>query len=475
MPKRKEVKKDKSVTTEAPMDQHLQEINEEIYRRNIELAVVNKTLSLLRKLYQVSLLTLDPASLSEKMSEEVRVDLNMETVGVFSFHEADDTLYPFIFSKSERLLTALKHTGFMFRDFIINSVSAKPVLTNVIRNKIPSLNSRLNDVWGGIINDSNLKTIAEESHIKNVLLYPLLSQNRTTGLLVLAINREYSGLSDFEKESVKNCVDVIAVALDKAILYEELQKANEQLEALDKARSEFITIASHQLRTPPATIKWFLSSILAGDYGKVDDGLKETLEKTARTNNSLIALIDDMLNVSRIERGKMEFLFQEVNLLDLAKITFEQLQPIAKEKGLKLAFNMPKSVPQIMADKEKIRQVMNNFIDNSIKYTKKGSITVDLSSTDEEIRFSVTDTGKGMSEDEKDEIFEKFKRGKESSKQSAGLGLGLYVAKVIVEQHKGKLWAESQGLDKGSSFIFTVPIHNGLTETTLVDLTKTQT
>ncbi|MBI5529987.1 MAG: hypothetical protein HY918_00600 [Candidatus Doudnabacteria bacterium] len=260
------------------------------------------------------------------------------------------------------------------------------------------------------------------------------------------------------------------------ILTKELENANEKLKALDKARAEFITIASHQLRTPPATIKWYLSSVLDGDYGKVPKELKDILEKTNRTNNSLISLVDDMLNVSRIERGKMEFLFQESNLLELAKTTFEQLEPIAKEKGLKLTFKyLPKTkFPKLMADKEKVRQVMNNLIDNAIKYTKQGSVAVMLSADNQEIKFSVTDSGKGITPEEKESIFEKFSRGKESVKQSAGLGLGLYVAKIIIAQHKGKIWAESPGDGMGSSFIFTLPINNELKETTLVDLAKNQ-
>ncbi|MFA5991461.1 MAG: HAMP domain-containing sensor histidine kinase [Candidatus Doudnabacteria bacterium] len=260
------------------------------------------------------------------------------------------------------------------------------------------------------------------------------------------------------------------------ILDKELQEANVKLKALDQARAEFITIASHQLRTPPATVKWYLSSVLDGDYGALKPEQKDILEKTNRTNNSLISLIDDMLNVSRIERGKMEFLFEQVSLLDLAKITFEQLEPIAKEKKLMMSFNFrPKTkFPKLMADKEKIRQVMNNLIDNALKYTKQGTVAVELNVVGGDIKFSVTDSGKGISPDQQTSIFEKYTRGKESIKQSAGLGLGLYVAKIIVGQHKGKIWAESPGEGKGSTFAFTVPINNNLKETTLVDLAKNQ-
>ncbi|MBL8030391.1 MAG: GHKL domain-containing protein [Candidatus Doudnabacteria bacterium] len=257
------------------------------------------------------------------------------------------------------------------------------------------------------------------------------------------------------------------------ILSTQLADANEKLKALDQARSEFITIASHQLRTPPATIKWYLSAVLAGDFGKLTDEQKNVIDKANRTNNSQISLIDDMLNVSRIERGKMEFLFEETDALSLADITIEQLTPMSKEKNLNLQFKRPSGfLPKIMADKEKLRQVMNNLIDNALKYTKQGDINVSLEQKNDEIVFSVKDTGKGFSKEEGEEIFQKFKRGNESVKQSAGLGLGLYVAKVIIEQHKGKIWAESQGQGKGSVFAFSLPVHTDLHATTLLDLTK---
>lgn len=117
---------------------------------------------------------------------------------------------------------------------------------------------------------------------------------------------------------------------------------------------------------------------------------------------------------------------------------------------------------------------MNNLIDNAIKYTKAGSVNVSLLAENGQIIFQTEDTGKGITPEEADSIFEKFSRGKESVKQSAGLGLGLYVAKIIINQHKGKIWAESAGANKGSKFIFSLPIDNGLKETTLVDLTKNQ-
>lgn len=254
-------------------------------------------------------------------------------------------------------------------------------------------------------------------------------------------------------------------------LSKELEVANEQLKALDQARADFITIASHQLRTPPATIKWYLSAIKSGDYGKLPDDAATALARTEATNNSLIALIDDLLNASRIERGKMEFNFVDTDTQEIAQVTVDQLQPIAQMKNLKLAFEKPSSpLPHIMADKEKLRQVMNNFIDNAIKYTKEGGVTAKINSDGTTIRFEVTDTGKGIAPELRDSLFDKYTRGKDSATHATGLGLGLYVAKFIIDTHHGKIWAESPGEGKGSTFIFTIPIKNNLEGTSTLDL-----
>jgi len=258
-----------------------------------------------------------------------------------------------------------------------------------------------------------------------------------------------------------------------ATLSEKLKIANQKLKALDQARAEFITMASHQLRTPPATLKWYLAAIEEGDFGNVPPELKEVIAKLEITNNGMISLIEDMLNVSRIERGTIEFHFEETDLLEVVTQAYEQLKPMAIEKKLGLVFNKPKSnIPKITADREKIKQVVNNFIDNAIKYSKTGTVRVNLEMRGNKIRCTVTDNGIGMSEEAQKAIFHKFGRGKDSSKYAAGLGLGLYVAKIVVEQHKGKIWAESPGPGKGSSFIFELPLGVKLGKTTTLDLKK---
>jgi signal transduction histidine kinase len=253
----------------------------------------------------------------------------------------------------------------------------------------------------------------------------------------------------------------------------QLKEANTQLQILDKARAEFISIASHQLRTPPATIKWYVGAILSGDFGQLTSDLKAALDRVNATNNGQIALIDDLLNASRIERGKMEFFFEMGDIVELAKAAFDQLIPQAEMHKIKLIYEPPKQpLPQVMLDKEKVRQVVNNFIDNAIKYTKQGSVTLHFELTPTDVVVKVTDTGRGVAPDIAPTLFDKYTRGKDSATAASGLGLGLYVAKVIIEQNKGKIWVESPGEGKGSTFAFSLPIHSTLEATSAVDLTK---
>ncbi len=259
------------------------------------------------------------------------------------------------------------------------------------------------------------------------------------------------------------------------LLSKELEAANVQLKSLDQARADFITLTSHQLRTPPSTIKWYLAAIKTGDYGELSDGVKEAITKTEITNNALISLIDDLLNASRIERGKMEFLFEPVHVDQLAKFTVEQLIPQASFKKLALTYVPPTlPIPEVLADKEKLRQVINNFIDNAIKYTPKGEIKVQVEVDDTYVSVLVTDSGKGIAPEVIPALFEKYSRGKDSVMHATGIGIGLYVAKVVIENHEGLIGAKSPGVNMGSTFYFKLPIHSKLPQTKIMDLVKEQ-
>ncbi|HLM83676.1 MAG TPA: ATP-binding protein [Candidatus Bathyarchaeia archaeon] len=253
-------------------------------------------------------------------------------------------------------------------------------------------------------------------------------------------------------------------------LSNELSVANDKLHQLDKAKSEFISIASHQLRTPLTSIKGFGSLLLEGTYGEVPDSQRGALEKIYISNERLIQLVEDLLNISRIEAGRMEFDFQEAQIEDLVQEAVNTLELSAKAKNLYLTWEKPAiPMPKIKIDITKIKEVISNMVDNAIKYTQKGGITVKLDKSTawdtehkdhkEFVRVIVSDTGIGMDDEEINMIFEKFQRGKQVARyHTDGTGLGMYIGKKIVAEHKGRIFAESDGKNKGSRFILELPI-----------------
>ncbi len=232
----------------------------------------------------------------------------------------------------------------------------------------------------------------------------------------------------------------------------EISMANKKLRQLEKQKTEFVSIASHQLRTPLTAIKGYASMLLEGSFGKLSKGVSEAIEKIFKSSQVLVVIIEDFLMVSRIEQGRMRYEFEIVELRDVVKKVVSEIESSAEEKNLVIKINIEsKGDFKVRADCAKIKQVIHNVVNNAIKYTDKGFIKILLSKNKEgkKIRIAVSDTGMGISKDMKLKLFEKFSKGEESK---LGSGIGLYVAKEIVKAHKGHIWAQSQGQGHGATF-----------------------
>ncbi len=249
-------------------------------------------------------------------------------------------------------------------------------------------------------------------------------------------------------------------------LIKELEQTNKKLIELDKAKNEFISIAAHQLRTPPTVIKGYITMALEEiDNGKNKsiENVEEFLERALRSNERLIELVEDILDISRIESGKIQYHFEDdQDCEEILDNLFKSFEVRADEKGLKLEFKKITSpLPKIRMDGKRIREVVSNLIDNAIKYTPKGKVvlTQKLSKDGKKIRIEVSDTGVGIAKKDMPGLFKKFARGTDTERLGAdGTGLGIYVGKRIVEAHHGKIWAESEGVNKGSKFIVELPV-----------------
>jgi len=241
-------------------------------------------------------------------------------------------------------------------------------------------------------------------------------------------------------------------------LAEDLKVANERLKELDRQKSEFVSIASHQLRSPITAIRGYISLILEKEFGDYPTALKEPLSRISESTRLMVKSIEDYLSISRIEQGRMRYEMSDLDITELAKTVVSEYVPVADKKGLDLTFTgAAKNI--VKADVGKIKQVIANLVDNSIKYTPSGSVTVKATLFEGKARVTVADTGVGLAKEDIGDLFNKFVRARGANKiNTSGTGLGLYVAKQMIEAHKGKIWVESEGKGKGSKFIFEVPV-----------------
>ena len=313
------------------------------------------------------------------------------------------------------------------------------------------------------------------SHKIEIIL-PLAQTDHIIGYLCLGYHKN-AGYKDRDLKVLETISDELDIAIQNALSIEEvrelnstlqqrveeatkeLRASNAQLQRLDKVKDEFVSIASHQLRTPLTSVKGYISMVLEGDAGEINDNQRKLLDEAFNSSERMVHLIGDFLNVSRLQTGKFVI---DKNPADLSKIVQEEvdgLQPSAISRNMKLVYKFPKNFPIIELDEGKFRQVIMNFADNAIYYSREGStIEINLSVENNEAIYTVKDTGIGVPENEREQLFTKFYRASNAKRQRPdGTGVGLFLAKKIVDSHGGRIIFESvEG--KGSTFGFRLPI-----------------
>jgi signal transduction histidine kinase len=248
---------------------------------------------------------------------------------------------------------------------------------------------------------------------------------------------------------------IFSIMLLRSIIKEVEQR--EKLEELNRLKSEFLAFASHQVKVPMAVVKGYAELIYEG-IENVPEQAKDFAKKIKESVDNLLVLIEEFMDYRRIEEGKLEFNFEKVDIISLIREIVEKMKLLAMEKNLSLDFASKFDSLVMNVDKLRFSQVIQNLIDNAIKYTKEGWIKVKVEKEDNEVLISVSDSGIGMSKELQQKLFGQFIRDPSIKKEIRGTGLGLYIAKHIVEAHHGKIWAESEGIGKGSTFYIKLPI-----------------
>lgn len=322
------------------------------------------------------------------------------------------------------------------------------------------------------------------AHFGIELVIPLVIKDKVLGVIVLSGKKS----GDVYNNEDKNVLDVIAsqatVAIDNALKYEEiktfkfklqrevkratqeLRLVNDELKRVDADKSGFISIASHQLRTPLTVIKGYSSMILENNFGKLQEKTTDAMSKVFVSAERLIELVEDLLDISRIESGKQTYDFKPGQLEDLIDNMIDSLAMSAKEKKVKLIWEKPKKpLTPIKLDLEKLRQSCMNLIENAIKYTSKANkpdafvkVVISEDRENKKITVKVKDNGLGIGKEDMKNLFTKFYRGKDKTIAAIeGTGLGLYIAKQIIVRHDGDVTVKSAGEGKGAEFTFWIP------------------
>lgn len=299
---------------------------------------------------------------------------------------------------------------------------------------------------------------------RSLLAVPMITGKRAIGAIIL---------QDFEKENAYNFIHLellstiatqVAAALENVTLLEKLQESLNELKELDRLKSQFLANMSHELRNPLNSIIGFSRVIMKGIDGPVNETQIQDLAAIYNSGQHLLNLINDVLDLSKIEAGKMELSIGEVNIAETIESVMSTASGLVKDKPITLVQKVPHDLPPITADATRVRQVLLNLISNAAKFTEQGEITIEAAHGEshegvQEITIWVTDTGAGIASNDQKKLFQPFSQVDGSpTRKSGGTGLGLSICKSLIEMHGGRIGIQWSEVGKGSSFYFTLPI-----------------
>ena len=307
---------------------------------------------------------------------------------------------------------------------------------------------------------SEFLDVVVRAGFRALLIVPLLGADQIVGALV--VRRKAPG--EFSKNAV-NLLQTFAaqsvLAIQNARLFSEIGEKSRQLEIASQHKSQFLANMSHELRTPLNAILGYTELILDGIYGVMPEKATGVLERVQSNGKHLLGLINDVLDLSKIEAGQLTLTLTDYSIKDVVHSVFSAVESLATAKQLALKIEVPPNLPPAHGDERRLAQVLLNLVGNAIKFTDAGEIAIKASASNGSYTLSVRDTGPGISEADRSKIFEEFQQADSSAtKKKGGTGLGLSISKRIVEMHGGRIWVDSN-LGEGSVFSFTVPVSVG--------------
>jgi len=310
----------------------------------------------------------------------------------------------------------------------------------------------------------------------NFILSPILTQDGTIGVIFVGNQNETQTMSEADEEMISILTNQIGQSLENAQLFEQVYKSRQELESriqertrqlasalekvqkISRTKTEFVSAVSHELRTPLTSIKGYASILMTGKLGEIPDKVKERLEKINKHSDNLVELINELLDISRIESGRVDMKFEKIPVKSLIENARDLLMLQMKEKQITFSCEIAEKTPNILIDQKQIERVFINLLSNAIKYTPNGKINIKASHNEKEVLFEIEDTGSGIKADDLPRLFDEFYRVDDELNQNIkGTGLGLSLAKHIITAHQGEIWVTSE-IGIGTTFHFTIPI-----------------
>lgn len=442
----------------------------ELHKAQSELDKKITGLYTLQKISRLLSTTMDETEIFEKITEEHLTELGFDKAVSF-------LIGPEQFSSLDGNLEIKLKIGY-------NENEVKEIFASklVKKNFEPAIkHSQIISSLDQKMDQNDLESIIKICKISSFICAPIVIKDGVIGALFVGSESTYAPITLGDKEIVAILATQIGQSIENAKLFEEtwrshqeletkvkqrtkeLSEALEEIQAMSKRKTDFVSAVSHELRTPLTSIKGYAALLSAGKLGAISPPVKERLEKINKHSDDLTQLINNLLDISRIESGKVEMRMEDVDLQKLLDSIADLFAPQFKEKQIDFLRELQQDLNTIPADKNQLQRVFINLLSNALKFTPaKGKITVRAKKIKDFMQIDVQDTGLGIADDNLNKIFEEFYReDNEINQNLKGTGLGLSLAKYIVEAHKGKIWVSSR-LNQGATFSFTLPLPTGL-------------